>query len=131
MRYFNEHLHAYFIHLGWNVLTSIAKLEHTSWGSQKKRFKDTLKASVKIVGIDHISSHEYFNCTQLHVYENTSGYLKNHWTKRRIVCDHFDVHVHSTNSYHGHDSSNFWNVFKKICWICHYAFDICVKRIVW
>ncbi len=25
------------------------------------------------------------------VYENTTGYLKNHWTKRRHVCTHFDA----------------------------------------
>ena len=24
------------------------------------------------------------------VHENTTGYLKNHWTKHRLVCTHFD-----------------------------------------
>ena len=25
------------------------------------------------------------------VYENTTGYLKNHWTKHRLACIHFDA----------------------------------------
>ncbi len=25
------------------------------------------------------------------VYVNTTGYLKNHWTKHRLVCTHFDA----------------------------------------
>ena len=25
------------------------------------------------------------------VHENTTSYLKNHWTKHRLVCTHFDA----------------------------------------
>ncbi len=28
---------------------------------------------------------------EIDVYENTTGYLKNHWTNHKACCTHFDV----------------------------------------
>ncbi len=47
------------------------------------------------------------------VYENTKCYLKNDWTKQRLVCSPF-LHILYTDCKYGHERNQFWNIMIEV-----------------
>ncbi len=60
----------------------------------------------------------YLNDLRCQVHENTTGFLKNHWTKHKLACKLTCYDAISMLILYGHEISNIWSVwfiFQQFC----------------